>query len=243
MRNHSFSPSARQKAFTLIEILVVIAIISLLAAILFPVFSRSRENARRSSCSTSMRFMALGIRQYAQDYDERMPLVAVNDTPSAAQCYGWQDGILPYTKSPLAFQCLSDPTFPPTTITAGHNVIYEEDGINDYYYNTRLHGIEEAKLITSPSIIMIGEGRGIPNALAPYVTGTPPATPEGTGRNTYDGGTASGFLAPNSVLGNTRHLLGTNYAFADGHMKWLQPQQITAGGAPAAAGIFTFGVG
>ena len=40
----------KQRAFTLIELLVVIAIISILAAILFPVFARARENARRISC-------------------------------------------------------------------------------------------------------------------------------------------------------------------------------------------------
>ena len=50
-------------AFTPIEILVVIAIITILAAILFPVFARARENARRSSCSSNLKQIALGITQ------------------------------------------------------------------------------------------------------------------------------------------------------------------------------------
>jgi len=58
------------KAFILIELLVVIAIIAILAAILFPVFARARENARRSSCQSNLKQLGLGFAQYTQDYDE-----------------------------------------------------------------------------------------------------------------------------------------------------------------------------
>src|SRR5690349_14123074 len=61
--------------FTLIELLVVIAIIGLLAAILFHVFARARENARRSSCQSNLKQISLGLIQYAQDYDERFPQI------------------------------------------------------------------------------------------------------------------------------------------------------------------------
>mgnify|MGYP001548207113 CR=1 FL=1 len=65
----------KRRAFTLIEMLVVVAIIAVLAAILFPVFARARENARRASCQSNLKQIALGIFMYAQDYDERMPLL------------------------------------------------------------------------------------------------------------------------------------------------------------------------
>src|SRR4028119_1569135 len=64
----------RVRAFTLIELLVVIAIIAILAAILFPVFARARENARRASCQSNMKQIGLGFMQYSQDYDEKMPM-------------------------------------------------------------------------------------------------------------------------------------------------------------------------
>jgi prepilin-type N-terminal cleavage/methylation domain-containing protein len=62
----------RKSAFTLIELLVVIAIIAILAAILFPVFAQAREKAREASCTSNMKQIALALRMYAQDYDERL---------------------------------------------------------------------------------------------------------------------------------------------------------------------------
>jgi prepilin-type N-terminal cleavage/methylation domain-containing protein/prepilin-type processing-associated H-X9-DG protein len=74
MTRHTIrSEKNRKQGFTLIELLVVIAIISILAAILFPVFAKARENARRTACLSNMKQIGLGIMQYLQDYDERYP--------------------------------------------------------------------------------------------------------------------------------------------------------------------------
>jgi prepilin-type N-terminal cleavage/methylation domain-containing protein len=83
--------SRENKGFTLIELLVVIAIIVILAAILFPVFARARENARRASCSSNLKQLALGLLQYGQDYDEKYPLSWMYNQ-SQAQPSDWNTG-------------------------------------------------------------------------------------------------------------------------------------------------------
>ncbi len=62
-----------QGAFTLIELLIVIAIITILTAILFPVFSRASEKTRRASCLSNTKEVGFAIMMYAQDYDEILP--------------------------------------------------------------------------------------------------------------------------------------------------------------------------
>jgi prepilin-type N-terminal cleavage/methylation domain-containing protein len=98
--------------FTLIELLVVIAIIAILAAILFPVFARARENARRASCQSNMKQIGLGILQYVQDYDEKysprqtsnvmVGTTLRNDVP-------WHFLVQPYVKSNQLFKCPPTP--------------------------------------------------------------------------------------------------------------------------------------
>ncbi|MBD3291677.1 MAG: DUF1559 domain-containing protein [Armatimonadia bacterium] len=62
-----------KRGFTLIELLVVIAIIAILAAMLFPVFSRAREAARKSACLSNLKQIGLASMMYMQDYDGYFP--------------------------------------------------------------------------------------------------------------------------------------------------------------------------
>jgi prepilin-type N-terminal cleavage/methylation domain-containing protein len=68
-----------RRGFTLIELLVVIAIIAILAAILFPVFARARESARKTSCLSNLKQLGLASHMYAQDWDELFPVDAVHE--------------------------------------------------------------------------------------------------------------------------------------------------------------------
>ncbi len=105
-------PSHAQRSargFTLIELLVVIAIIAILAAILFPVFARARENARRTSCLSNLKQIGLGMMQYSQDFDEKFPTIR-NLTTGQSGFYTWDAAIMPYVKSKQVFMCPSVPS-------------------------------------------------------------------------------------------------------------------------------------
>ncbi len=63
-----------KRGFSLIELLVVISLIAILAALLFPVFAQTREKARQTSCSSNLHQIGLAVGMYAQDYDSSYPL-------------------------------------------------------------------------------------------------------------------------------------------------------------------------
>lgn len=84
----------RRRGFTLVELLVSIAIITLLAALLFPVFAAARGAARRTVCISNMRQIGLALQMYRQDNEELPPrLSTVNDS---------------YVKDPRIFLCPND---------------------------------------------------------------------------------------------------------------------------------------
>ncbi len=89
--------------FTLIELLVVIAIIAILAAILFPVFAQAREKARQTACLSNTKQLSLGVMQYAQDYDETLPVVGTTGTMRGT----WMTQIYSYVANKDVFSCPS----------------------------------------------------------------------------------------------------------------------------------------
>lgn len=103
----------RQVGFTLIELLVVIAIIAILAAILFPVFARAKENAKRACCMSNLKELGLGLHMYAQDYDEWFPIGTDTTQWGSDQnpklAFEW--ALWPYVKNQDLFYCPSSTAF------------------------------------------------------------------------------------------------------------------------------------
>lgn len=64
---------SRRRAFSLLELLVVLGVTWLLIALLMPAFSRLRESARRVACASNMHQIAIALESYARDHRNRFP--------------------------------------------------------------------------------------------------------------------------------------------------------------------------
>ena len=102
----------KRRGFTLIELLVVIAIIAILAAILFPVFARAKESAKKAVCLDRLKQMGLALHMYAQDYDEMFPIGGTIAVPGEWASDGnpkfyFASALWPYVKNREVFYCPS----------------------------------------------------------------------------------------------------------------------------------------
>ena len=249
-RHHSSAPSPSRRGhafgFTLIELLVVIAIIAILAAILFPVFARARENARRTSCLSNVKQFSLGLLQYTQDYDEQYPRAfydhpaAGEDPPggvwvrpaSGADRWHWQQVIYPYTKSTQIYVCPSQSLF--TSLPAnGHYGI--NSLVSPYAAITATNpnnGISLSAVQAPASLyLLMDAGRygiavgavrlaSLTAATYEYIPGSGDA---GMGGCT-NAGNGTGNMTADCQTG--RHFGGVNMGFGDGHAKWLKTDTV-----------------
>ena len=219
----SFRSKGSRNAFTLVELLVNITIISLLAAILFPAFSRVRETARRSTCGSNLKQIGLGLTQYTQDYDDQMP------ARSAGAGGVLQNILQPYVKSYQIFQCPSNPqnTRPMND---------DPDGLARVSYAPNTRKID---LGFDNGGIFAWNHLGAENYVSvPLASITSPST---TIALCEVNGTTSDFMLnrgyfatmsncrasasdPPAPCLSSHHLKTGNYLFADGHVKALQPE-------------------
>lgn len=230
----------RKTAFTLIELLVVISIIALLAAILFPVFGRARENARRASCLSNLKQIGIGIMQYTQDYDEKYPSnfpsvagngitqtdaskpgfkYGVNDGRSGAllNWVTWMDLIDPYVKSVQIYDCPS--VINRTIPSYGYSTAVGGTTNSANYYGVTSNGpLSLASVLRPSQVFLLMDYNSIysiymnPTDVLSYLNST-----------------------DTTVVG--RHFDGASICFTDGHVKWLSRERLKSQNNVAACGL------
>ena len=205
----------QKRGFTLIELLVVIAIIAILAAILFPVFQKVRENARRASCQSNMKQLGIAIVQYTQDSDELLPPPSAGANPSDSGGVpggSWQQRIFPFVKSTGVYVCPSN-TASSSLENGGASENFSALPIsyagNAHYFGYNGLAANSLASIQSPaSKIMVAEARA--------------------GNVTYGCAdwTNNGFFRDRGFAGHTGR---ANYLFGDGHVKSMKPTATMGG--------------
>ncbi len=229
-----------RRGFTLIELLIVVAIISILAAILFPVFTRAREKARQSSCSSNLRQIGLAMLQYDQDYDELMPsrmdlksALPGGFYPWSGQAWptsdprtGWAAIVLyPYVKTYSVWSCPSVAN----TALGNADEVYQaissaSDAPSTNYWMWPFEGVAPSckdfwgKTETQAVNDMLYStppcnliGRSVPTGVADTQLAVDPYFP---------GTTLTVPVKPASLAGLAVHIGGYNQLYLDAHVKW-----------------------
>lgn len=225
MANHDHN-AARARAFTLIEVLVVIALVSLLVSLLLPALRTAREAGRIAVCSSNQRQMAIGVTRYADDNRAFLPW-SLHGPPQHSPGRNWSWPDMPLTRE-FGFFKFTDPNeimnCPSSSASFLQDAGFYVYEVNycDYLVNTCYFADMYGASTYAPyqftyrridtigrasSVIMMADGHE-DDGVSDYFTLKP-------GSNYWD------------IKIGIRHNGGTNLLFFDNHVSWSRFDDIT----------------
>jgi prepilin-type N-terminal cleavage/methylation domain-containing protein/prepilin-type processing-associated H-X9-DG protein len=228
--------------FTLVELLVVIAVIAILAAILYPVLAAAREKARQTSCASNLKQIGNAVQMYNQDYDGTYPTNPIPTGISNPEQIGFTPyyvKLYPYCRNYQLFICpsrgngrfgshrLESLNLVEQRATFNHGT-YSSNSVGSdklfdrvsYTYNHYVQGALEVELANASRLPMMWDGNR--NWALPTSTSSPV---NGWLQSLYPDtiGHTGMCFTPDVADGTTvmRHNGGVNMLFADSHVKYV----------------------
>ena len=232
----------RNAGFTLIELLTVIAIIAILASILFPVFAKAREKAGTAACTSNNKQLATAMMMYTTDYDQRFPTAGDGWNMSPVLQSDWVHvdyhlaggievelgSLFPYVKNAQCYVCpssdlcsapylLNGVEYTRTSYCMNYNLAPMNGGTETGMKITRVAFPANTFLFIEDEELSFGFGPGQFNDAMFYVSSTP-----GSGTITQAD------MPPGGSDATSRHSNGGLAAYCDGHVKWHPFSELAA---------------
>ena len=209
----------KRKGFTLIELLVVIAIIAILAAILFPVFTRAKENARKTVCLSNLKQIGMALKMYDRDNNDYGPLNGkAGHSRQVGDCISLYYANITDSPNPMTY----DPNAPRRYLQFGLLRRYVKNmGV---FYCPNVFNLGHKPYIT-PEFRQVGYWM---NPKAGYGVGVPEVwnqlkqdsrNPREADVTDWDIWSVGGFIP--------YHVGGSNMLFVDGSVKWVRVVGVT----------------
>lgn len=190
----------RRRAFTLIELLIVIALVALLAAILFPTYQATRRKAYQSQCVSNLRQIGQAFDMYRSDWDGAWP---TGPAFSGDYDHGWWLPLQKYVKGK------QDLLSCPVVVRSGATV--QPTHIPGYALNGRLQ----------QALYPLWEANVPFPATTVELCDAPEKYSHLNGYDSWEGN----ILRPDPIPDASwkRHSDGANYLLCDGHARWYAP--------------------
>lgn len=214
----------REQAYSLIELLTALAVVSVLSGVLLPAFAAAREKGRQGGCLSNLRQVGLACLLYAEDFDQTLPTHAAQHRKGRSP---WMVAIRPYATSAELLRCPSDAS---------------DWRAVDPYYRVR----RQSSYLFSFYLYDCGAEPGAPAGSCGYHTLARIPRPAetvmfaeqrtGTTQTALVGDHFHAYAfkpnplcrreEPGSHLATTRHHGSANYAFVDGHVRWHRFEEL-----------------
>jgi prepilin-type N-terminal cleavage/methylation domain-containing protein/prepilin-type processing-associated H-X9-DG protein len=194
-----------EKAFTLVELLVVMAIIAILAALLLPALATAKQRARATQCLSDIHQIGVGMALYALESNDRFPesggVIFWDQIDPETQNHGWMQQLLPYTKNTNVFQCPLDKK---------SQFSYFNGARAAYVENTNSASINANKVQFPSALVLSGDTFWIDGQFLD------------SDKDDYDNNCVGGITNGTPWFEWRRHSNGQNLLFADNHVQWFR---------------------